>query len=151
MALLALYKYPRREAEGTTVLEALADPYASPVRGKPVSLDGELIGRGQAGYRFSEDLMFQDRTGLMYLKYESWLPLLGNLLFAVQRVPELIGEGVAVEGWFLRGTSPWVGMCRLRPGGDGEEIKGFVHYGGLVGGAVLLVVGLAVASLSVLL
>lgn len=151
MALLALYKYPRREAEGTTVLEALADPYASPVRGKPVSLDGELIGRGQAGYRFSEDLMFQDRTGLMYLKYESWLPLLGNLLFAVQRVPELIGEGVAVEGWFLRGTSPWVGMRRLRPGGDGEEIKGFVHYGGLVGGAVLLVVGLAVASLSVLL
>lgn len=141
---LALYKYPRGAGEPTTVLEALADPYASPVRGQPVELDGELIGRGQAGYRFSEDLMFQDRTGLMYLKYESWLPLLGNFLFALRRVPELIGEEVEVEGWFLRGTGPWVGMRRLRHGE--ETIRGFIHYGGLVSGVLLLVVGLAVVG-----
>jgi len=61
-ALLArnFYKYPRGEPEDDTVLSLMADPYASPVRGKNVSLDGELIGRGQAGYRFSEDLMFKD-------------------------------------------------------------------------------------------
>jgi Zn-dependent protease with chaperone function len=141
---LALYKYPRSASEPTTVIEALADPYASPVRGQPVELDGALIGRGQAGYRFSEDLMFQDRTGLMYLKYESWLPLLGNFLFALRRVPELIGEEVEVEGWFLRGTGPWVGMRRLRHGD--ETIRGFIHYGGLVSGALLLVVGLAVVG-----
>lgn len=141
---LALYKYPRDASEPTTVIEALADPYASPVRGKPVKFGGELIGRGQAGYRFSEDLMFQDRTGLMYLKYESWLPLLGNVLFALRRVPELIGEDVEVEGWFLRGTGPWVGMRRLRHGD--ERIRGFIHYGGLVSGALLLVVGLAVVG-----
>ena len=146
---LALYKYPRGESEPTTVIEALADPYASPVRGQPVELGGALIGRGQAGYRFSEDLMFQDGTGLMYLKYESWLPLLGNFLFALRRVPELIGEEVGVEGWFLRGTGPWVGMRRLRHGD--ETIKGFIHYGGLVSGALLLVVGLAVAVAGVLL
>jgi Zn-dependent protease with chaperone function len=144
---LALYKYPRDASEPTTVIEALADPYASPVRGRPVELDGELIGRGQAGYRFSEDLMFQDRTGLMYLKYESWLPLLGNFLFALRRVPELIGEDVEVEGWFLRGTGPWVGMRRLRHGD--ETVRGFIHYGGLVSGALLLIVGLAVVGAGV--
>lgn len=146
---LALYKYPREASEPTTVLEALADPYASPVRGQPVDLDGELIGRGQAGYRFSEDLMFQDRTGLMYLKYESWLPLLGNFLFALRRVPELIGEDVEVEGWFLRGTGPWVGMRRLRHGD--ETIRGFIHYGGLVSGVLLLAVGFVVVGAGALL
>ena len=40
-----------------------------------VELSGEHVGRGTAGYRFSENLMFQDETGLMYLKYDSWLTL----------------------------------------------------------------------------
>lgn len=136
------YKYPGGELEETTVLELLADPYASPVRGQRMALSGELIGRGQAGYRFSEDLMFKDRTGMMYLKYESWLPFLGNFLFSIRRVPELIGQQAEVEGWYLRGISPWAGMARLRTGD--ETIKGFIHYAGLVGGGLLVLVGLVV-------
>ena len=50
----------------TTVRELLTDIYASPVDGGRVELSGEHVGRGSAGYRFSEDLMFQDETGLMY-------------------------------------------------------------------------------------
>ena len=111
-------------------------------------LDGELIGRGQAGYRFSEDLMFADRTGLMFLKYESLLPVLGNLLFAIRRVPELIGEGVTVEGWFFRGTGPWVRMRRLET--DQESIRGFIHYGGFVAGGIVLALGVVVGVGAVL-
>lgn len=142
MVALALYKYPRGEPEETTVLEVLADVHASPVRGRPVTLEGSLIGRGLAGYRFSEDLMFQDRTGLMYLKYESWLPVLGNFLFAVSRVPDLIGEEVTVDGWFLRGTSPWTGMRELRIGD--ETIRGFIHLGSVAGGALVVLLGVVV-------
>jgi hypothetical protein len=40
-------------------------------------------------------------------------------------------------------------MRRLRHGD--ETIKGFIHYGGLVSGALLLVIGLAVAVAGVLL
>lgn len=136
------YKYPGGDAEETTVIELLADPYASPVQGNRARLDGELIGRGQAGYRFSEDLMFKDGTGMMYLKYESWMPVLGNLLFSIRRVPELIGEEVAVEGWFLRGVSPWMGMCRLET--DDDSIRGFIHYAGLITGLLLALVGAVV-------
>jgi len=42
---------------------------------------------------------------------------------------------------FLRRTGPWVGLRRLRHGD--ETIRGFIHYGGLVSAALLLVVGLA--------
>lgn len=136
------YKYPGGDPEETTVLELLANPYASPAQGRKMALSGELIGRGQAGYRFSEDLMFKDSTGMMYLKYESWLPLLGNFLFSIRRVPELIGEEVEIEGWYLRGISPWAGMRRLRT--DDETIKGFIHYGGIISGGLLAVIGLVV-------
>jgi Zn-dependent protease with chaperone function len=140
MVSQARYKYPTGEPTRTSVIELLADVYASPVRGTAARLDGELIGRGRAGYRFSEDLMFQDDSGLMYVKYEHWLPILGNFLFSVKRVPELIGESVEIDGWYLRGVSPWLGMHRLRT--DGETIKGFIHLGGYVAGGLLLAIGL---------
>lgn len=139
---LALYKYPGGDPEETTVIEEMANVYASPVRGRPVSLDGELIGRGQAGYRFSADLMFKDRTGLMYLDYDHWMPF-GNFLFSIRRVPELIGNDASVEGWFFRGTSQWIGMRRLHSGG--ETIKGYVNVGALAGGVLIALIGLAVA------
>jgi hypothetical protein len=86
--------------------------------------------------------MFRDDTGLMYLKYESWLPLLGNFLFSIRRVPELIGEEVTVDGWFLRGMSPWTGLRELRT--DEESIRSFIHYGGYVLAGFLLLVGAAI-------
>lgn len=135
----AFYRYPSGEPEETTVLELLTDVYASPVDGNRVRLDGELIGRGTAGYVFSEDLMFQDETGLMYLKYDSWLPFLGDFLFSVRQVPGLIGDSVTVEGWYFRGTNPWMGLRRLTT--DERTIEGFIHLGSFVGAAVALVLG----------
>ena len=49
--------------------------FGSPGDSGRVELSGEHVGRGTAGYQFSEGLMFQDETGLMYLKYDSWLTL----------------------------------------------------------------------------
>jgi Zn-dependent protease with chaperone function len=145
----ALYRYSRGEPEETTVLELLTDVYASPVDGRRATLSGELIGRGNAGYRFSEDLMFQDDTGLMYVKYDSWLPVLGDLLFSVRRVPELIGESVTIEGWFFRSTSPWLGLRRLETGD--ESVSGFIHLGSYVGAGVAILLGLVVLAVPVLL
>lgn len=142
--VVARYRYPGGEPESATVLELLTDVYASPVDGDRVELDGELIGRGTAGYRFSEDLMFRDETGLMYLKYDSWLPLLGDFLFSVREVPELIGDEATVEGWYFRSTTPWMGLRRLRSGD--RTIKGFVHLGSYAGGVVAIVLGAVVLA-----
>lgn len=135
----AFYRYSAGEPEETTVLDLLTDVYASPVDGVRAKLDGELIGRGTAGYRFSEDLMFRDETGLMYLKYDSWLPLIGDFLFSVREVPELIGESVTVEGWYFRSTSPWMGLRRLDT--DERTIKGFIHLGSFVGAGFAVLLG----------
>jgi len=144
--IVTLYRYPGGEFEATRVIDVMGDVYASPVRGRKVRLSGEIIGRGQAGYIFSEDFMIKDETGLMYLNYESWFPLLGNLLFAVSKVENLIGQKVEAEGWFLRGLFPYVGLNYLTT--PSERIKSYVKLGALIGAGLLIFFG--VISLAVL-
>lgn len=137
-----LYRYPSRKgAEKTRVIELMGNVYASPVRGKYVELNGTLVGRGIPGYVFSEDMLMEDETGLIYLNYESWLPVLGNILFALRKVNKLIGKDVKVKGWFLRGLSQEVVVDVMEV--EGERIRGFTKFGGMIGGCILLAAGTA--------
>lgn len=142
---LTLYRYPSKKAESATVIDLMSDLYASPVRGRPVRLEGKVIGRGVPGLIFSEDMVMQDKTGLMYLNYESWLPVLGNLFFGLTKVPQLFNKEAKIEGWFLRGVSPIVDLRELRA--DTDRVRGFVKIGGLIGGALLIVLGVIIAVL----
>lgn len=102
-----------KQAPESDVLKLMSDPYASPLRGKPVKLEGELIGRGDAGYAFGSDLKLQDRTGMIYLHYASRFGPLGNFLFGMNRVKNLLGAKVGVTGWFRRGVGPWVDLTQF--------------------------------------
>ena len=97
-------RYGDTSSTPTTVLEAMSDIYASPVRGKHLALDGVIIGKGIPGYVFSEDMMFQDKTGLIYLDYKSIIPIIGNLIFSITKVQNLIDKPVKTTGWFFRGV-----------------------------------------------
>ena len=63
--------------------------------------------------------MIQDKTGLMYLDYESKIPIVGNLWFSLARAREWIDKKVKVDGWFFRGVSSSIVVNRLE---DGEKI-----------------------------
>lgn len=95
------------------VLLLMSDPYASPLRGKPVRLDGQVIGRGDAGYQFGSDLKMQDQTGMVYLRYTSRFGPLGNFLFGMSQAESFVRREVEVSGWFKRGIMPWVEMSRM--------------------------------------
>lgn len=142
------YRYPGDPPEQSTVLDLMTDVYASPVRGAPVQLDGEIVGRGQAGYAFSEDMMFKDDTGLMYLQYESWLGGLGNMLFAWRGINDYLGNDVALRGWYFRGLMPHVGLRRIAS--DTDETTSALPYLGLAGGAVIALIGLGITLLPLL-
>lgn len=144
-----LYKYPREEPEETTVIELMSDIYASPVRGTRAQLDGEIIGKGQAGYKFSEDVMFQDDTGIMYLKYQSIIPVIGNFLFAVRKVPELIGEKVKLNGWFLRGATQMIALRQITNKSNNESMNSYLHLSGLIAAAFFLIIGLGILAIGI--
>jgi len=135
-----IYKYPvKGEAEETTVIDLLANIYASPVRGGKAKLNGKIIGRGNAGYKFGSDLMFKDQTGIMHLRYQSIIPLIGNFLFGWRKAGNLVDQKVRSKGWFLRGTTHWLSLRTLKT--NDEEISSWPHVGGLIIGSIILVVG----------
>ncbi len=141
--LKTVYKYPfRGEAERTTVIELLADIYASPVRASKAVLRGRIIGRGQAGFRFGEDLMIKDDTGIMYLRYQSIVPVFGNLWFGWKKADKLIDQAAEAKGWFLRGTMPWIGLRTLRV--EDGDISSWVHLHRIVFGTLILIAGILV-------
>jgi len=113
-------KYPRL-AEDQPLLSIMSavtdvsdDGYAeaSPFRGKPIRLQGTIIGRGQPGYYFSEDVVLQDPSGIITLDYN---PAIGIFRFftALMKVPRMIGTQVTIEGWYRRTPRPVVMIKRL--------------------------------------
>lgn len=80
LLLQGLYRFRKLGAypEQTTVFELMKDPYANPLRGRFVELEGRVIGKANAGSYLGEDVKMQDKSDcLIYLNYESIVPILG--------------------------------------------------------------------------
>ncbi|NEO26382.1 MAG: peptidase M48, partial [Kamptonema sp. SIO4C4] len=136
--VLALF--PRFKSWGNTdVLTLLCNPYASPLHPLPATLTGEIIGRGDSGYAFGSDLMFEDETGLMFIHYASFWGPLGNFLFGATQANKFIGEGGKVRGWFRRGIAPYLDLHQMSLGG--EVVKGYHNAWLLIIGVLLVLVG----------
>jgi Zn-dependent protease with chaperone function len=135
-------RYPSSDFPPSDVMTCLSDVYASPVRGKPVSLSGAAIGRGQAGYILSSDMMFRDRSGLIFLNYESGIPIFGNLYFAWKKLEPLIGQPATAKGWFLRGVTHHLELTRFEAAG--QVIKSRVFMWSAIGAAFAIVLAIIV-------
>ena len=92
----------------------MGDPGASPVRGRPVRLDGKAIGRVNPGFIAGEDVIFQDKTGLMAVDFRSMLGLIGNLFAGWKRVPKHFDQPGEVTGWFRRSMGGYVILRELK-------------------------------------
>ena len=108
------YKFPGGSPAETTILEQMRNPYASPLRGKPVLLSGQVIGRGVPGYIFSEDMIYQDQTGLIFLNYNSIFGFIGNLFFALAKIKSLFAIPSRAAGWFYRGMGSSISLKCLQ-------------------------------------
>ncbi len=139
----ALVMFPNySKAEELDVLTLMSDPYASPLRGQPAKLEGELIGRGDAGYAFGSDLKLQDKTGMIYLRYASRFGPIGNFLFGMKRVKSLIGMDVSALGWFRRGVAPWMDLIQLESD-SGTTVNSYHRFWSFVMGIGAIAIGIA--------
>jgi len=140
--LRTLIMFPNfQQAEESHILKLMSDPYASPLRGKPIRLQGDLIGRGDAGAKLGSDLKLQDPTGMIYLHYASRFGPIGNLLFGLKRVQKLLGTPVKVTGWFRRGVAPWVDLTELNTE-SGTTVKSFHRFWSFILGSGAIILGL---------
>lgn len=134
------YKFPGGNPVETTILEQMRNPYASPLRGKPVLLSGQVIGRGVPGYIFSEDIMYQDSTGLIFLNYNSIFGFIGNIFFALTKIKSLFALPSRASGWFYRGMGSSISLKCLQT--EKELVRSHPIFWAVVGPLALIVVSL---------
>ncbi len=140
-----LYRYPGGVFGKTTIVERIADIYASPVRGTPVEFEGKITGRGVPGLIFSEDMMFEDKTGIIYLDYQHLIPVFGNLFFAWTKVDKLVGANVKVLGWQFRGMGQWIVLDRIT---NEETIKSRQRLHGFIAAGLWIAFGIIAIALT---
>ncbi len=146
MTFRGFYKFPTLgQPQAISVMELMMDPYASPLRGRPVMVQGVVIGRADAGSEFAEDMMMEDpQGGLIALNYEHWLPLFGNMWFGYKTVSALVGQQFQATGWFRRGVGQQVDLAEMRMA-SGEQVESYTGFWGRAGGVAVALIGLIVA------
>jgi hypothetical protein len=146
MTIKGFYSFPSlKNAAPATVIELMSDPYASPLKGRPVVLQGTVIGRADAGSKIGEDFTLLDNSGgLMMINYESPLGRLGNYWFALRRVSALMNQRAEVLGWFRRSISQQVDLKRLQTQG-GQQVGSYTGFWGKAGGVFVLSIGIVLA------
>ncbi|NJK60780.1 MAG: M48 family metalloprotease [Oscillatoriales cyanobacterium SM2_1_8] len=137
----AFVMYPNfGRATETSVMALMSDPYASPLRGQPATLTGEIIGRGDAGSIFGSDLKLREASGMIYLRYASRFGPLGNFLFGWQQAGKLVNLSVRTQGWFRRGIAPWMDLLELHT--PEKRITSHPRFWALLSGILSIGLGL---------
>jgi hypothetical protein len=98
--------------EPAQVKDLLADQSVSQMRTRAVEIEGEIAGNANPEARWSPDLIMKDDTGSMLLHYRSSIPL-ARLAFAFHTADRLVGQPVKVQGWYRRGSEPYIEISRI--------------------------------------
>ena len=113
-------RHPNKNYEPRKVRDLLGEVKVSNITAVPCSLEGEVIGRGDPGYIFNEDMTIQDDTGLIFLDYNQPLFIL-NKIYGLFKNKNNIGKTVKVKGWYRRSPVPYVEIRSYEV--DGKEKK----------------------------
>ena len=109
--------YHRDHFPGMSVSALLKRVKVSPVRPVPCEIQGKIVGRGVPGYIFSEDFVFQDETGLMFLDHRQPFAL-WDFIFGALRAKRFHVRDVVVRGWYRRGPIPYIEIDNMSAGED---------------------------------
>ena len=117
-------RHPDKDYKENTVRDLLSEVKVSNITAIPCSLEGEVIGRGDPGYIFNEDMTIKDKTGIIFLDYNQPLFII-NKIFALFKNQANIGKTVKVKGWYRRSPVPYVEIKSYEV--DGKEKKIFTY------------------------
>jgi len=147
LLIKGFYMFGRRGGipEKKTVLELMQDPYANPIRGRYVEVQGKVIGKADAGSYLGEDVKMHDSSGcLIYLNYESAIPVFGNLIFGLGQAKEMIDKQARAVGWFRRSAFQVIDLDNVET--EGKRIKSYTRFWGIIFGLFLIVLGMFLFS-----
>ena len=129
-AALIPITYPFTQPADTDVVALMGDVAASPMVGRPVRLQGQVIGRANAGSVIGEDTIFADTTGRTTIDFRSlWGPI-GDMWTGWRRIKPHIGANGEVTGWFRRGMGGYIIMSELKT--SAGRLKAYPYLVGVI-------------------
>jgi Zn-dependent protease with chaperone function len=144
LIIRTMYTYSDKNFQATTILNCMRNVYATPFKGTPVQLEGKVIGRGVPGYVFGEDMMYQDKTGIIFMDHIAGIPFLGNLLFAISKLKKLLDKNSTVNGWFFRGNFAHLSLSNYTSKETNDSFSSYPVFYSYLGGIIFLVTGIAI-------
>ncbi len=114
------FSYPSNIFPKMKISSLLSKVKVSSVRAIPVTLTGTVVGRGIPGYMFSEDMVMEDESGIIFLDYRQPLSIF-EFFFALFRTDTYIGKQVTVQGWYRRSPVPYIEVKSLQSAGSSSD------------------------------
>lgn len=133
--LLMRRKY-KKGFKKATVEDLLGEVKVSGVTSIPCEVKGNIIGRGDPGYVFSEDFVIRDETGIIFLDYNQPLWLI-NKIFAFFKAKSFLDKDIIIKGWYRRSPVPYIEIYTMET--DGKTKKVYTYMLKLIGLALLAV------------
>ena len=149
MLLLALQhvRYPSGFGRVDEVTALLERGDAGPVAGIPVEVHGTVIGRQSPGYVLSPDLVIQDSSGFVPLRYCQPIPFAAEA-FGLLRVPDYLGAPVVARGWYRRNPGPSIELRDVRTLDGSRRARAWRWTVGYVCSAALVIAGVIAIAVS---
>jgi Zn-dependent protease with chaperone function/Zn-finger nucleic acid-binding protein len=101
------FRYPTSIYPEMSVDTLLQQVKVSDIRPIPCTVRGTVRGKGIPGYVFSDDLVLQDDTGIIFLDHRQPLAI-WEWIWGWMRGDSMIGKEITVQGWYRRSPMPYV-------------------------------------------
>ncbi|MGC8815464.1 MAG: M48 family metalloprotease [bacterium] len=108
------------------IIDLLSKTKVSIVRSIPATLKGKIMGRGVAGYIFSEDITFKDETGFIYVDYKIGLQL-AEMVYGFFITNNLIGKNAIIKGYYRRHYAPYFEVIEIKTE-DNKTYKSYFRF-----------------------
>jgi hypothetical protein len=101
------FRYPTSIYPEMSVETLLHQVKVSDIRPIPCTVKGTVRGKGVPGYIFSDDLVLQDNTGIIFLDHRQPLAI-WEWIWGWLRGDSMIGKEITVQGWYRRSPMPYI-------------------------------------------
>ena len=144
--LIGFNRSHKKGYKKTTIENLLGEVKVSGITSVPCELTGKVIGRGDAGNIFNEDMMVRDETGIMLVDYKTPSFII-NKIVAFLKTPGFIDKDVILKGWYRRSPVPYVEVFEFIIDGKthktGQVTFNMIMFGLLaLAGIAVIVIGL---------
>ena len=145
LSFLAFFRAHKKGYKERTIEDLLAEVKVSGITSIPCIVKGKIIGRGDPGYIFNEDFMIKDKTGIIYVDYNSPSFILNKIMGFFRNKKNMDKEAV-VTGWYRRSPVPYIEILNYEV--DGKKHKTGIYTFGIIIRILLIILAAAAVFFS---